>query len=178
MKKVLVAAGHSDTDPGAVNVVLKTTEAKEAVRLRDLVANELGALGIAVIEDGLDGKNQPLVEAIRLAKGADLAVEFHFNAGPPTATGIECISQPKDKAFAKRLSAAISKATGGRLRGDAGWIDQSASQHSRLGFVVAGGVIVEVGFISNKADMLNYQAKYLVVAKAIASVIADEVKPV
>ena len=61
-KRVLIAAGHSDTDPGAVANGHK--EALMALELRDKVAAVLRAEGFDVIEDGKDGQNLPLAESI------------------------------------------------------------------------------------------------------------------
>ena len=50
-----------------------------------------------------------------------------------------------------------------------------SGQHSRLGFVQAGGLIVELFFITNPDDMAAYQAKKWLVGKAIADVLIAEV---
>lgn len=44
-------------------------------------------------------------------------MEIHFNSSTnKTANGVECIALPKDKVLAQKLSAAVSKVTGSRLR--------------------------------------------------------------
>ena len=85
---------------------------------------------------------------------------------------METISLPKDKALAQRISQAIARVMGARLRGDAGWIDQSKSARGRLGFVNAGGLIVELFFISNPAELAAWDAKKWLVASAAADVLA------
>ena len=76
---------------------------------------------------------------------------------------VECISIPKDKELCQRLSNAIAATTKDNVRGDNGWIDQSKSARGKLGFVEAGGVIVELFFLSNKGDLERYeQVKWLV----------------
>lgn len=163
--EVLIAAGHSDSDPGAVNG--KLTEAKLATELRDLVANKLRAVvGVKVVEDGLDGKNLPLIESIKLAAGR-FAFELHFNAGPATALGVECISNTDKKVVSQKISQGIAAVLGTKVRGTQGWIDESKSQHSRLGFVRAGGVIIEVCFLSNNVEIAKYLEKKQLVADAI-----------
>jgi len=57
------------------------------------------------------------------------------------------------------------------LRGDAGWIDQSKSQHSKLAFVQSGGLIIEVCFISNLSDLSAYQKRKDVLAQVLAETV-------
>ena len=171
MSKFTITAGHSDTDPGAVANGLK--EAALAVQLRDIVASKLRKLGHTVIEDGEDGKNQPLKTAISLIKGSDKAIEIHFNAATPTAKGVETIALPKDKILAQALSQTIARELGTSVRGEGGkgWIDQSQSHRGKLGFINAGGLIIEVAFITNQLEMDAYQDKFWLVASAIANVL-------
>ncbi len=170
MQKVAITAGHGARDPGAVNTRMNVTEAGLVLALRDEVAALLRMQGLDVVEDGKDFQNLPLSEAVKLVPGR-LAVELHFNAGPKGATGVEAISLPKMKPLAQGLAAEVSRVLGTKLRGDGGWIDQSRSQHPRLAFVQAGGVILAVGFISNDADLAFYLANSGRVARAIANVV-------
>ena len=80
---------------------------------------------------------------------------------------VECISIPKDKELCQRLSNAIAATTKGNVRGDNGWIDQSKSARGKLGFVEAGGIIVELFFISNKGAIERYKEVKWLVASAI-----------
>ena len=91
MKTILISAGHNDKDPGAVGNGYK--EAILAVKMRDRVAKSLRERGLMVFEDGADGVNEPLHRAIQLCKQVDIAVEIHFNAGPPTANGVEALAK-------------------------------------------------------------------------------------
>jgi N-acetylmuramoyl-L-alanine amidase len=175
-KTILVSAGHSTVpprDPGAVGN--GHTESYLALELRDLVADLLREKGCKVIEDGEDGQSQPLKKAIDLAKKADVAVEFHWNAGPPSATGIEVLAKPKHKDLAQALAESIHAATGLVLRGERGWKSDSSGQHHRLGFCEAGGLIVEVCFISSRVDMDRYTNTKGHVANNLATVLANAV---
>lgn len=160
---ILVSAGHSNVvprDPGAVGNGF--TEAVETLKVRDEVAKNLRELGCKnVIEDGSDGVNDPLLKAIWLARKAKVAVEFHFNAGPPKATGIEVLCKSDKKQLAQKIALSIRDATGLSLRGtEWGWKSDSSGQHHRLGFCQAGGLIVEVCFISNAYDMSKYTGNF------------------
>ena len=79
----------------------------------------------------------------------------------------------KDKKLAQALSKAVADAFGSRLRGDKGWIDQSQSARGKLGFISNGGLIVELGFISNEAELAQFNARYWVAAKAVAKVLIE-----
>ena len=80
---------------------------------------------------------------------------------------MECISIPKDKELCQRLSNATVETTKDNVRGDNGWIDQSKSARGKLGFVEAGGIIVELFFLSNKGDLDRYEDVKWLVASAI-----------
>ena len=167
---VTVTAGHSNKDPGAVNGKFK--EAELAAKFRNAVAYYLREAGIQYKTDGVDTLNQDLNAAIKLIKGSSVAVEFHMNAaGSKQANGIETIALPKDKKLAQDLSKAVADVFGSRLRGDNGWIDQSQSARGKLGFISNGGLIVELGFISNEAELAQFNAKYWTAAKAVAMIL-------
>ncbi len=172
-KAYLISAGHSDTDCGAVNG--KVTEAQLVTELRDIVVKKLKERGVKnVITDGEKGVNQPLKEAIKLIPNR-IAYEFHFNASADkTAKGVETISQPRDVTMSQKISQAIAAVLGAKVRGDKGFITQTHSQHSRLGYVMAGGTIVEVCFMSNDSELASYQAKRYLVAEAFVKTILGE----
>ncbi|WP_180172818.1 N-acetylmuramoyl-L-alanine amidase [Acinetobacter sp. YH01025] len=169
---VTVTAGHSNTDPGAVNG--KTKEADLVVNFRNAVTHYLREAGLQVKTDGTGTKNDPLSAAVKLIQDSSVAVEFHMNAAASKqANGIETIALPKDKKLAQDLSKAVADALGSRLRGDNGWIDQSKSARGRLAYVNAGGLIVELGFISNEDELARFNARYWLAAKAVAKVLID-----
>lgn len=169
---VAVTAGHSNTDPGAVNGKVK--EADLVVNFRNAVTYYLREAGIQVKTDGTGSRNDPLSSAIKLIKGSSVAVEFHMNAATSKqANGVETIALPKDKKLAQDLSAAVANALGSRLRGDNGWIDQSKSARGSLGYINAGGLIVELGFISNEDELAAFQARYWIAAKTVAKVLIE-----
>ncbi|WP_180036390.1 MULTISPECIES: N-acetylmuramoyl-L-alanine amidase [unclassified Acinetobacter] len=167
-----ITAGHSNSDPGAVNGKIK--EADLVTNFRNAVTHYLREAGLQVKTDGTGTKNDPLSAAVKLIQGSSVAVEFHMNAAASKqANGVETIALPKDKKLAQDLSKAVADALGSRLRGDNGWIDQSKSARGRLAYVNAGGLIVELGFISNEAELAAFQARYWVAAKAVAKVLID-----
>ena len=172
---VTVTAGHSNKDPGAVNGKFK--EAELVSQFRNAVAYYLREAGIQYKTDGVGILNQDLNAAIKLIKGSSVAVEFHMNAATSKqANGIETIALPKDKKLAQDLSKAVADALGSRLRGDNGWIDQSQSARGKLGFISNGGLIVELGFISNEEELFQFNARYWTAAKAVAMILIKHSK--
>ena len=175
MSVIVLTAGHSATDPGAV--ADNYTEAGLMLQLRDITADMLRGYGHIVIEDGGDGENLPLRHAISLIEQGAIAVELHTNASDnPAARGVEAISLPDQREFSRRLAQMVAGVLGTRVRGDAGWIDQSQSRRGRLGYVNAGGVILETFFISNPIEREAYFARLPEVAGAIADAIHEELQ--
>ena len=167
---ITVTAGHSNKDPGAVNGEFK--EAELVTKFRNAVAHYLSEAGVAIKTDGVGALNQDLNAAIKLIKGSSVAVEFHMNAASnKSANGVETIALPEDKKLAQDLSKAVADVFNSKLRGDNGWIDQSQSARGKLGFISNGGLIVELGFISNEAELDQFNAKYWTAAKAVAMVL-------
>ncbi len=174
---ITISAGHSTVypkDPGAVRK--GATEAEIAVRMRDKVAKILRSDGLSVLEDGADGVSQPLRKAIELAKRSTIAIEFHMNASRHrTAEGVECLSTRREKKLSQQIAQAIAGVAGSPLRGDGGWKNQNAGNHHRLGFCVAGGIVVEAGFLSNDAEFERLTERMDAVCAAIAEVIKKAV---
>jgi N-acetylmuramoyl-L-alanine amidase len=173
--KYLISAGHGGADPGAV--ANGHTEASIALDMRDRVAEQLLALRHTVYMDGARGQNWTLKQALPLIKGTDLAVELHCNAHANLqARGVEVIAMPAKKLVAQRIARALAEATGQPLRGAGGWIDQSQSARGRLAFVNAGGLIVEMLFITHLPDLQRLNADRDAAAKALAvAVCANQV---
>jgi len=173
-KPIVITAGHSNNDSGAVNGSFH--EAVHVTKVRNALAHILREAGYTVLTDGVGDINEPLPAAIKLVKGADIALELHCNAAAnKTATGVETIALPKHKNLAQDISAAVAKVYGFKLRGEKGWIDQSQSHRGKLGYVSAGGMILELGFLSNDADMKVMENNFWKAARAIAEVIIKHV---
>ena len=171
-KSLLISAGHSNTDPGAVGNGY--TEADIVLDLRDDLKESLLLRGVEARTDGGADQNLSLSDAIKIAKQVDIALEFHCNSfHKPSATGVEALCAPKDAALAGKLAKAISEATGLFNRGVKG---ESSGQHSRLGFISkGGGIIVELFFLSNPKDLQAYLDNKEAVVEAIADVLVEAV---
>jgi N-acetylmuramoyl-L-alanine amidase len=171
-----VTAGHGGKDPGAV-AADGTTEAALMTELRDVVAHKLRQQGHTVRTDGGWRANLPLPYALTLVLGSEVAIELHTNAAQhPGANGVEVVALPKQAPMARRIARRIAHALSMRVRGDGGWIDQSKTARGRLGFVRAGGLVVEVFFLSNPKDLETYRARVWLVAEAIAIALTETPK--
>lgn len=176
--KFVIAAGHSDAEPGNMGGGMREADLMDG--LGHIVALKLRALGHQVLEDGPKGENWPLAEAAKLIKQADLAVELHTNASfSKAAGGVEVVARPIHQALAQSLARAIADTLGLRLRQTAGFYD--AEQHrkdrgwsSQALFVRAGGLIVETFFQTNPRELAAFQAKTWLVADSIAQVLHKE----
>lgn len=172
MKQIVITAGHSNADPGAVYGGF--TEAEIVTEFRNLVAFYLKQADLPFVTDGEGSTNLPLNQAIKLITPNSIAVEFHCNAfSNPTATGVETLSQSKDYELGKKLCSAIEGSLKIRNRGAKA---ENSGQHSRLGFVRAGGIILELFFISNPNDLNSYVNRKWLAAKAVAEVLIAEAK--
>lgn len=165
---IYLSAGHSNVDPGAVAFGHK--EADIVAEFRNLVSFYLFRAGVEHDVDGAGTENIPLASTIREIGSNRPALEFHCNAGPASAGGVETLCGPKDMALASRLCGAIAMALNIRNRGAK---PENAGQHHRLAFVKAGGIIVELFFITNAADLAAYQARKWLAAKAVAEVLMN-----
>lgn len=166
---ILISAGHSNTDPGAV--VFGRKESEIAVEFRTILVKCLADLGIQAETDGKGKDNLPLRDAVKLANGKDIAIELHLNASAnATASGVETLSGPEHMDLGARLCAAISKALNIRNRGAK---PENAGQHHRLAFVQAGGIILELFFLTNPNDLAAYDGRKWPLARAVAQVIED-----
>jgi N-acetylmuramoyl-L-alanine amidase len=170
--KVLVSAGHSDVDPGALTK--KYVEADLAKDMRNAIASKLSDRGIDVVTDGEEDENFGLKYAISLIMDCDVAIEIHFNASTnKSATGVEVVALPKDKELAQDFAKVIADITDQRLRGDGGYIPQEKTARGRAGFVSNGGLIIEMCFLTNEADMQKYLENFDAIAEGICDVIGS-----
>lgn len=173
MKTIVLTAGHNNKDSGAVSKDKKWTEAKIVTDLRNRVKTILEADGYTVITDGKGEENLSLSKAVALIPMGEVAIELHLNAAvSEQANGIEALAKSNLKSKCQTLCKSISDDMKYKIRGaDGGWKSTDSGQHSRLAFCEAGGIILEVFFISNKAELDSYINNPDRVAKAIADAI-------
>ena len=171
MRSIFVSAGHGGADPGAC--AHGRREADIATEFRNIVAFYLARAGVPHGLDGDGPVNLPLSEAVKRARAHQVAVEFHCNAaGTASATGVETLSGPKDMALGELICAAVASNLALRNRGAK---PENAGQHHRLAFVQAGGIIVELFFITNANDLEAYDARKWLAGRAVAGVLAEAI---
>lgn len=154
---IYLSAGHSNSDPGAVSNGFKESDLTK--QLRDTILPHLQARDARVIKD-LDSESlKQYIDRIKPGTGSILC-DLHFNAGPPTANGIEVLvsndAKNTERELAMEICAAGSKICGLRNRGVK---TESQSARGKLGLLhTAAGisVLVEVCFISNRDDLGKY----------------------
>ena len=179
-RKVFISAGHSNIpgkDMGAEGLEgLK--EGNLTVELRNLVVKELGLLGQQTITDPNYFVTKDTVALINvILKSRDIAIDIHFNAfAVESAKGCEVLipfnSTQVEKNLAKLLVDNISAALATKNRGVKTEADSARKQ---LMFMTPNceNILIEVCFITNKADVLMYATKKDIVAKVIAKCVYD-----
>ncbi|AXH78248.1 MAG: hypothetical protein [Caudoviricetes sp.] len=147
---ILISAGHSDKDSGAIVNRLKENEL--ALDLRDRLSAELK--DIPHITDGSEGQNSSLNEAIKLLHKCAFGIEIHFNSSSNKGVkGTEVFGLSKHKVKGERLSSIVAHSLNTNNRG---FKTEKESNRKKLGFVRAGGLILEVEFLTNEEAMQNY----------------------
>ena len=169
--KAFISAGHSNTDPGACANGVR--ESDIVLGFRNTLDFVLSARGINFDADAYGDENLPLAQTLKIMRDKkpaySVALEFHCNASAnASATGVEVLAGPANMKRAAQLSRMISDAL--KIR-DRGAKPENAGQHSRLGFVREGGMIVELFFISNRADLAAYTERKWDAARAVANFI-------
>lgn len=173
-RTILISAGHSNIDPGIVRGQLR--EADFTLLLRNKISKILVRENFPHILDGEGGVNYPLKEAIKLEKTIDgTRLEIHFNGGLlAVANGTEVLSLPIYKTASQLIAKATSDILKTKLRGDNGWKDQAkAGPHSRLGFCIMGGIILEVCFLTNAKEMEKLAARIDSLAESLAKTLIE-----
>jgi N-acetylmuramoyl-L-alanine amidase len=165
--KVLIDPGHGGKDPGAVG---KGGTRESRINLN--VANKVGLLlrraVVHVTYTRTTDLFLPINERVAQAnRGAHYFLSIHCNSDGPSAHGIETlVFSVKSPAYrwALRVNAALVAATRDRDRG--------VKVRTNLGVLKARSpaILVEIGFISNRATEADFRREsYLdAIAKAIA----------
>ena len=171
MRPIYLSAGHSGTDPGAVSGGRR--EADIAVEFRNIVSFYLSRAGVPHELDGEGTANLPLAETVKRTRQLrGIEVEFHCNAAVNRgATGVESLQGPANTLLGEKLCQAVADGLALRNRGAK---PENAGQHHRLAFVQAGGVILELLFITNPADVAAYDARKWLAARNVAAVLIAE----
>lgn len=173
-----LSAGHCNVkgvhyDPGAPGVNNRW-EANETVRLRDKVIEIIRERGYTdLVQDINSESRQEYFKRIKTGDGS-VVVEFHFNAGVPTATGTEVLIGVDADRLDKAMAAEFASATSLTLRvNNRGVKSEADTRHKRLGLMRETGIVclVEVCFISNESDMAKYDTNFETLCRMYADII-------
>lgn len=174
---IYLSAGHtpSGLTPDAGAVGNGYHEAKLTQELRDLTTKALRSNGTKVWNDD-DTQRLPAVLAAINSTEKDVVCDLHFNAGPPTATGIEVLIPTRYTSLEKEMATKLVTMLSGvmKLR-SRGVKTEADSQHGTLGIMRENGInlLIEVCFISNATDMAFYQANKQKVANELALILLE-----
>lgn len=179
-----LSAGHSNIkgpnhDPGAPGVNGRW-EAIETAQLRNRVVQILrDQYRDTDIVTDIDGESlQQYLNRIKTGSGS-VVVEFHFNAGVPTATGTEMLveldADRLDILAGRKMAKATSDILGIPMRGVLGVKSEADTRHKRLALMKEEGIVVlaEVCFISNYNDMAKYDLHFEELCQAYARLIHE-----
>ncbi|MGL4252919.1 MAG: N-acetylmuramoyl-L-alanine amidase [Fusobacteriaceae bacterium] len=161
---ISLSAGHSKTDPGAVNPVTGVTEYMFNYELSVLVQMKLEEMGNKVTLVHRGNLNE-LPNQINKTN-SDVHVELHCNAFNSHATGTECLYYTGSK-NGRRLGQSIQEEMVKVLR----LSDRGVKESTReliLRKTKMPCVIVESGFIDNIEDLKVLMLNKVALAKAIA----------
>lgn len=189
-RRVFLSAGHTNVagkDQGAAGIKDKNgkpySEGVLAVEFTELLAAELKSLGIAPITDKYSNALAETMASFKRIVGAkDLAIEIHWNAGVPAATGAEVIIPGRagikeatlfELNVASQMSAIIAATLGIKNRGAK---TEKDTARKTLGWmrIPCENILIEMCFITNTADMTAYQNH----KKALAIKLAAYIKTI
>jgi N-acetylmuramoyl-L-alanine amidase len=168
---IYISAGHHLKDTGAVANGVQENEL--TIKLRNLVTKYLTLLGA---QYKIDDDHDTLAQYLGKIKPAinDVVCELHFNVANGIASGTEVIvgtdADRLDKALATELALTTSNVLNIPNRG----VKSEAESHrGRLGLMREQGLVclVEVCFIDNKKDLLNFNQKMEMLASNYAQIL-------
>jgi len=161
MRRVFLIAGHNGSGTGANGFI---DEGKETIILRDLIAENLKEMGIVVIKDD---NLTPLTKAVQWLRNQitkkDICIDIHFNASTnPQASGTEIFipenATNDEKELANILLISIANILGTNNRGVKTEKQTNRGKIAMLSGFDCCNILLEVCFVSNKADADAYNS--------------------
>ena len=155
--KIYLIAGHNGSSTGANGFI---DEGKETIILRDLIAKNLYDMGVVVIKDD---NLTPLTKVVQWLRNQitkkDICIDIHFNASTnKLANGSEVFiptkNTPDEVELANMFRESLSK-----FFKDRGVSLESKSYHGKIAMLSGFdccNILLEVCFVSNKLDSVNY----------------------
>jgi N-acetylmuramoyl-L-alanine amidase len=177
-RKIYLSAGHTNVvglDRGASGNGY--IEGILTVELRDMIACHLRSMGInAVTDPNENALSKTIAFFKRLVGVKDIAVDIHFNAATPVATGTEVFVPDEPTSFERNLATdiciAMSKSLGIFNRGVKRPKDSARGSLGWMG-IPCENILIEVCFISNPNDMAKYVKYADAMARSVAIVLRN-----
>jgi N-acetylmuramoyl-L-alanine amidase len=175
---IYLLAGHTpkglNLDPGAV-ALDGTKEADLTMELRNLTADVLRSKGFEVWEDDDQDRLLQVLDDV-ISSESDVVCDIHFNAGPPTATGVEVIvperSTETERKFAALICERFANIMNIRSRGVK---SEAQTARKRIGVMRELGInlLIEVAFISNPKDIAMYHKTKAKLSVVLADILIE-----
>ena len=175
--KIYLIAGHNGTGTGANGFI---DEGKETIILRDLIAKNLKEMGIIAIKDD---NLTPLTKVVQWLRNQiskkDICIDIHFNASTnKLANGSEVFIPTKNTSDEVEL-ANMFKESLSKFFKDRGVSLESKSYHGKIAMLSGFdccNILLEVCFVSNKLDSVNYFENRELIAYELALDILEFIK--
>jgi N-acetylmuramoyl-L-alanine amidase len=177
---IFISAGHCNYqgpnfDPGAPGINNRW-EATETAILRDAVIAAIREQGGGNIMRDLDSESLKQFLARLKTDKSSVVVEFHFNAGPPIATGTEVFVGDQANAANKSLAATFANTTASLLGiRNRGVKSEVVTRHKRLALMRKPGIVtlIETCFITNHRDMAAYDRNFKELVRQYAAILLE-----
>lgn len=166
-----ISSGHGKYVRGASGFIDEVDEARKvANEVARILKADYKATGYVFHDDTSrsQGVNLNTIVKAHNSKERGIDVSVHFNAATASATGVEVLHYGNRAALATKMSAAMAKALGLRDRGE--------KKRADLAFLRGTNrpaILLEVCFVSNRADAEAYRKNFDDLCEAIAGVMAD-----
>ena len=167
--KIYLIAGHNGSGSGANGFI---DEGKETIILRDLIAEKLKEMGIVAIKDD---NLTPLTKVIQWLRNQinkkDICIDIHFNASTnKLANGSEVFIPTKNTSDEVELADMFRRSLS-KVFKDRGVSLESKSYHGKIAMLSGFdccNVLLEICFVSNKLDSVNYFENREIIAYELA----------
>ena len=179
LKTLIIGAGHGGSDPGASGNGY--VESILAIESRNMLVADLQKLGVNPL---VDPDSNALAESLAFFKPffkpGSVNIDIHWNASDnPSATGTEVListtATPFEKQLGGKIAETIATTLGIKNRGLKTELD-SARKYLAWMHQPGRNFIIEMCFISNKADMDKYQGKKHELSVKMADILFDAIR--
>lgn len=178
-------AGHSLSDPGAIGVN-GVKESDLTIKFRNLlskiVADKAAKQSIPIsvwVDDDKDSLKEVISKIGSNIQSIDMINDIHFNAGPETANGMECVVADNASQRSVYIAGEIAR-QGSIIMGikHRGVKTESQTPRKKLGILRMKGsaVIIEISFLTNENDLNKFEEFKLWLSDYISDIVIEDAK--